>query len=262
MFRIKYAGIHNINQHYFESDMQAGIDYDFLLFFHTPYCFGSNKNKTIEYPPNTMVYIPKYTSYYYCPVKNTSNELYEDSFIQFYKDEIFMNNTIIPPMKPICIPDAFWLIRLLEFVSYENYIKAPSSETIIDNSMRAILFLLHDALEFDNATKLNYQNKLQKLRKEIYERPDLSWNMDMIAEYLHLSTSYTHKIYKKIFGTSCAQDIINSRIQKSKYLLTYSNLSVSNISIECGYKNVEHFSRQFTKITGYTPSKYRNRNRQ
>lgn len=33
MFRIKYAGIHNINQHYFESDMQAGIDYDFLLFF-------------------------------------------------------------------------------------------------------------------------------------------------------------------------------------------------------------------------------------
>jgi AraC family transcriptional regulator of arabinose operon len=173
-----------------------------------------------------------------------------------------MNNTIIPPMKPIYISDAFWLIRLLEFVSYENYIKAPSSEAIIDNSMRAIFFLLHDALKFNNATTLNYQNKLQKIRKEIYERPDLSWNMDMIAEHLHLSTSYIHKIYKNMFGTSCAQDIINSRIQKSKYLLTYSNLPVSNISIECGYNNVEHFSRQFTKITGFTPSKYRNRNRQ
>lgn len=61
MFRIKYAGIHNINQHYFESNMQAGIDYDFLLFFHTPYCFGANKNETTEYSPNTIVYIPKFT---------------------------------------------------------------------------------------------------------------------------------------------------------------------------------------------------------
>lgn len=107
MFLIKYAGIHNINQHYFESNMQAGIDYDFLLFFHTPYCFGANKNETTEYSPNTIVYIPKFTPYYYSPVKNTSNELYEDSYIQFYKDDIFMNNTIIPPMKPIYISDAF-----------------------------------------------------------------------------------------------------------------------------------------------------------
>ena len=76
MFLIKYAGIHNINQHYFESNMQAGIDYDFLLFFHTPYCFGANKNETTEYSPNTIVYIPKFTPYYYSPVKNTSNELF------------------------------------------------------------------------------------------------------------------------------------------------------------------------------------------
>ncbi len=259
MFRVKYAGIHNINHHYFESDMHSGIYYDFLLFFHTPYYFGANRNEITEYPPNTAVYIPKYTPYYYSPVKNTSEQIYEDSYIQFYKDDIFMNNTMIPSMKPICISDAFWMIRLLEFVAYENYIKSPNSEAIIDNSIRTIFFLLHDALKLDISATYSYQNKLQKLRKEIYERPDLSWNMDMIAENLHLSSSYIHRIYKNMFGTSCAQDIINSRIQKSKYLLTYSNLSISNISIECGYNNVEHFSRQFTKITGYTPSKYRNR---
>ncbi len=258
MFHVKYACVHNINQHYFESNMQSGIYYDFLIFFHTPFCFGSNKSEAIEYPPNTAFFIPKGIPYYYNPVVGKS-DAYEDSFIQFNKDELFMENIHIPERKPIYVADAFWMIRLFEFVAHKNYIKSSSSEDIVDNSMKAIFLMLRDALKCEYTSNPTYQDKLQKLRKEIYERPDLSWNMDMITQRLNLSKSHTHKIYKNLFGTSCAQDIINSRIQKSKYLLTYSNLPISKISIECGYNNIEHFSRQFTKITGYTPSGYRNR---
>ena len=33
--------------------------------------------------------------------------------------------------------------------------------------------------------------------------------------------------------------------------------SVAHIAESCGYENVEHFNRQFKKITGFSPNQYR-----
>ncbi len=260
MFYVKYACVHSINQHYFESNMQSGIYYDLIILFHTPYYFGTSKSTATEQLPNTMFYIPKNTPYYYSPVVERGS-IYEDSLIQFNKDEFFIKNMHIPEREPIYINDSFWMIRLFEFISYHNYIGSATSMNIIDNSMQTIFLMMSDSLKCNYPSGSTYQDKLQTLRKEIYERPDLSWNMNMITQYLNLSRGHVHKLYKDLFGTSCTQDIINSRIQKSKYLLIYSNLSISKICIECGYNNIEHFSRQFTRITGRTPSEYRNLNR-
>ena len=52
-------------------------------------------------------------------------------------------------------------------------------------------------------------------------------------------------------------DVIESRIQSACELLSSTNKTFEEISLQCGYKNVEHFIRQFKKSQNITPAKYR-----
>ena len=50
---------------------------------------------------------------------------------------------------------------------------------------------------------------------------------------------------------------ISARIEAAKLLMTDTDLPISEIGERCGYESVVHFSRQFKKITGVSPSAYR-----
>ena len=52
-------------------------------------------------------------------------------------------------------------------------------------------------------------------------------------------------------------DVIRARVSAAKKMLRHSDMKISTISEKCGYKNVEHFTRQFKKLTGMAPSKFR-----
>ncbi|MGN0606928.1 MAG: substrate-binding domain-containing protein [Oscillospiraceae bacterium] len=104
---------------------------------------------------------------------------------------------------------------------------------------------------FDNYEQLN------QLRKNIYTEPQLDWNIDEIHKMLGLSRSHMQRLYKAQFSVSCTDDIINARIQKAKKLLENTNLSVQDISFQCGYNDESHFMRQFKKRTGFTASQFR-----
>lgn len=78
-----------------------------------------------------------------------------------------------------------------------------------------------------------------------------------MAKSLNISCGYLHYIYKHFFNTTCIADVIESRIQSACELLSSTNKTIEEISLQCGYKNVEHFIRQFKKSQNITPAKYR-----
>ena len=63
--------------------------------------------------------------------------------------------------------------------------------------------------------------------------------------------------YAQLFGNTIKDDIITSRLEYSKYLLTGTDHTVSKISHMVGYENDVHFMYMFKKKTGLTPSQYR-----
>ncbi|WP_294751886.1 substrate-binding domain-containing protein [uncultured Ruminococcus sp.] len=99
--------------------------------------------------------------------------------------------------------------------------------------------------------------KLCLLRNRIKKNPELPWSISEIAESLYLSKSYLQKIYKSYFGRSIIEEMIQFRIENAKTLLSQTDMTVTEISRECGYSSYNYFVRQFRSSEGCSPSDYR-----
>ncbi len=81
--------------------------------------------------------------------------------------------------------------------------------------------------------------------------------VNSISEFINLSQSYVCSLFKEETGKTINQYITEYRIEKSKQLLKDIRLRVSDVSSAVGYADANYFAKLFRKITGYTPSEYR-----
>lgn len=72
------------------------------------------------------------------------------------------------------------------------------------------------------------------------------------ADYHHISS-----LFSSIEGITIEKYIILQKIEKVKELLKYGELTLSEIAYQMGYSSVAHLSNQFKKITGLTPSSFK-----
>ena len=82
-----------------------------------------------------------------------------------------------------------------------------------------------------------------------------------LSEYLsqHLFHDYTHlsNLFSTVEGVTIEQYFINQKIEKTRELLVYDELTLTEIADRLGYSSVGHLSRQFKKVTGMTPSQFK-----
>ncbi len=78
-----------------------------------------------------------------------------------------------------------------------------------------------------------------------------------LAENAKYSYSYFMKLFKYYTGLSVVDYINKFRIEQACMLILSTNLSISAIAYEVGFKNISNFNRFFKKITHLTPLKYR-----
>jgi AraC-like DNA-binding protein len=88
-------------------------------------------------------------------------------------------------------------------------------------------------------------------------QPGRNWSVSDMAEQLHISVGYLHLLYKRQFGVSCIDDVIESRVRQARDYLSHTQLRIQEIAALCGYNSAEHFSRQFHRQCGMSPGQYR-----
>jgi AraC-like DNA-binding protein len=84
-----------------------------------------------------------------------------------------------------------------------------------------------------------------------------NWDIQKMAELVHLSPSRFFYHYKEIFGVSPKGDLLNIRMEHACRFLLHSDFSVGEVAELTGFMNVYHFIRYFKKHTGQTPGQYR-----
>lgn len=101
---------------------------------------------------------------------------------------------------------------------------------------------------------------MKKFSKTLdYIHTNLSSNIDLpqLHRQAGLSRSRFCEQFKTCFGISVTQYIQQARLEKSKYLLRSTPLSISEIAYTCGYNWPSFFNRVFKKSQGISPSEFR-----
>lgn len=229
----------------------SGDKLHLFVLFKSPAVVTLN-NEEIAVDKGDMVLYDKFEYQKYRPTKG---EFVHD-FVHFdFDNESEQKEFLSIPFSRVIRADNYEQINnILKLMMQHQVSLSPEDKYIADTLGYSFLLMLKSNTE---NVKEKYFESMMKLRTEIYSNPQSPWTLELMAKKVSLSVPYLQVVYKRTFGISCMNDVINSRIKLSKRLLNGTDLSVAQISEACGYNNVEHFIRQFKTDVGTTPHTYR-----
>ncbi len=151
------------------------------------------------------------------------------------------------------------ILRYLNVMVQEATNQAMSYELVCHNLLEILLIKIlrhqHFELEVDSKNKTSKDIAFIKHYLKTYYRESIQ--LEDLASMTHLSRFYISHSFKKDVGLSPMEYLMTIRIKESKILLRTTNYSVSQIADIVGFTTPTYFSKQFRKVTGISPSDYR-----
>ena len=166
------------------------------------------------------------------------------------------------------------LLTLPDYISIENteyykeifsdlnnyYSTAVKEDEIILQSLvlKLIYSLNRDAnprLNKDNANSINHiviEKSLNYIKQNLTE--DLS--LEKMAQLMSLSPVYFHTCFQTSVGKTLRDYVEEQRLKKAINLLITTELTLTQIALECGFSSQSYFSFVFKRRMGTTPRQY------
>ncbi len=138
-------------------------------------------------------------------------------------------------------------------VEIKDDISKDQLETFNTNLKKAGLELLDDK---KNILVENIKSVIVEMIHYSDEVPEVN-DSDYISEKLNYDYTYLSNTFSEVKGITIQQYIIQHKIEKVKELLIYDELTLTEISYKLHYSSVAHLSNQFKKVTGLTPTYFK-----
>ena len=100
------------------------------------------------------------------------------------------------------------------------------------------------------------KNIITELIHNSDELPRINFS-EHISQKLAYDYTYISNVFSEVKGITIQQYIILHKIERVKELLLYNELNLSEIAYKLHYSSVAHLSNQFKKVTGLSPSYYK-----
>ena len=243
----------------FVMDRPNGPGCHLLVFVKTPSYFEIN-GQPYDVKPNSFVMFSADTPCLY----RAKFDTYTDDWMYFEADEAEMENFRqlgIPENEIVFLGEMEELSQLMHIIACEFYSALIYRDETVKHYTDILMLKLARAINSgctispDLLAERNH--KFTQLRSVIFTRPDEVPTIDQMALDMGMSRSGFQHLYKKLFGVSVMNDVINGRLDRAKRLLSSTKLTVREIAEKCGYNNEYNFMRQFKSRFGKTPSEYR-----
>ena len=104
---------------------------------------------------------------------------------------------------------------------------------------------------------IHYEERLNRVTSYIYAHLDDDLDLIRLAEIAYLSPYHFHRIYRTARGETIFNTVQRLRLDRAASALALTKASISQISKQAGYKNIQSFSRAFNGVYSMTPARYR-----
>ncbi len=105
---------------------------------------------------------------------------------------------------------------------------------LIERIKNVIIEMIHHS---DEVIKINFSNYL--------------------SEKLSHDYTYMANLFSEVQGTTIEQFLISHKVERIKELIIYGELNITEIAWKMNYSSVAHLSNQFKKVTGLSPSHFK-----
>lgn len=130
----------------------------------------------------------------------------------------------------------------------------PEEKTNLDNVLIPLGF------EVIDDKKSRTIEKIKNIIIDLVHRQDNETKnnlSDVLSKELHHDYNYLSNLFSEVEGTTIEKYLIAQKIERVKELLVYDELSLSEIAFRLNYSSVGYLSSQFKKVTGLTPSHFK-----
>lgn len=138
-----------------------------------------------------------------------------------------------------------------------NFYKGAEENAIDWFKVVMLDFFAHPDAFGSNPTKATHITCIESICNELNENVMISTSLSYFADKYGYAPAYLGKIFHDLVGVCFSKYLATVRINKAKFLLKTSDLSVSEISEKMGYYDASHFIRQFKRMVGCSPNAYR-----
>ena len=226
------------------------FDYHYLLFVHRGSGWFIIDGQKIKAKTGDLFFCKKYSSNV---IVADNDDPFLLSGLEFrVDDDIYLEASIKKTYNLIDYP--FLKIIISEMIKECANGKIFSNEICSSLLQNLLLQLIRIAKIDSNKPEAEIQNEILKYIQENLNQDLSHKKLQELFSYHRNSINY---FLKKVTGMSLTNYVIELRMKYACELLSYSNLSVLEISQKCGYNYQSYFSRQFKKRFGISPNDFR-----
>lgn len=149
--------------------------------------------------------------------------------------------------------------RIIQEIGEEWANKEAGYRLFIKSDVLRILTLLLRYYQKDvsSGELLKEKKAAMKRLEEVFRRIEADYSekltLEDMAKSVYMSPNYFSSYFRRIVGKSFSEYLSEFRIRKVEEQLEKTGRSVTEIAMECGFRNMSNFYRQYKKATGSKP---------
>jgi AraC-like DNA-binding protein len=166
------------------------------------------------------------------------------------------------PVGALFRPRALGFVReLFEAIDHEQRWREPHWERAVALRIEDLFLLLGRGLSPDAAgalspAELTHRDAFRAIRARVHDQLLETWSVETMARQAHLSATRFAVLYKRFFGISPMEDLLQARLRTAKMLLLNAGMTVAAAAAQSGFRDACYFSRLFHRRVGCPPSEY------
>lgn len=218
--------------------------------------------------PGQIIYwdVPQNWRGYYLCITESFYTVPVDGYPKLFDLPYFRSYTPAIQLQP---EEARMILDIFGRMDHEYHHPTPYNQAIIKSFLNTILaFCLqfyHRELS-DRQTKMEQSSLGERFKILIHDQiTALSMGLEedapapgLAADRLFVSAQHLSETIRKELGFTPTQYINNRLVEEAKKLLRSTELQIQEIAYQLGFKDTSYFNRLFKKISGTSPSRYRN----